>query len=268
MLAVREHGEWLRSDGKSGQQGNFEGVNLAMKDLSGVDLRRAKMAGVNLARTTLADANLAGADLRRAGLGYASFVGADLTEADLSEARATGADFSEATLTRARLVRAVLDDVRFDGADLRRASFRDASLRRGDLSGALLDDCEFQGATVAECTLPAFGPQSLEVARFAVPPSTEQLKTQRDVLFALRRSMRLMDRVAMIAAALIVFSIFGHFIVHVIVQGAGFEASFLVWYLIGILAVVGCVGLRVAIRAGRFYLIRLQRESPQPGGAI
>ena len=74
-----------------------EGVEEALNDLRGADLREAHLEGANLVGAYLEGANLWGAELQGADL-----VGAHLREADLREAKLQGADLWGAYLSNTK----------------------------------------------------------------------------------------------------------------------------------------------------------------------
>lgn len=83
---IKNHEEWLRTNGNEGERANLSGA-----DLSGADLRYANLSEADLSGADLSKANLSEADLR-----YADLSGADLNKANLRRADLSGAnlDFS------------------------------------------------------------------------------------------------------------------------------------------------------------------------------
>ena len=65
----------------------------------------------------------------------------------------SGADLSETSLRRAYFVKAVLNNARLAGADLRRADFQDAQLAGADLSLAFLEGANLSGTDCAQANL-------------------------------------------------------------------------------------------------------------------
>lgn len=131
-------------------------ARLARADLTGIAATSAQMAGTDLSEAILARARLGGADLSSARLR-----GAKLDEADLSGANLFGSDFGGvsavgANLSRIRASKALLDDARFEHANLSFASlksvkaaavdFRSANLSHADLSKGRTWKADFRGA--------------------------------------------------------------------------------------------------------------------------
>ncbi|MFC1975005.1 pentapeptide repeat-containing protein [Chloroflexota bacterium] len=100
---------------------NLAMVNLSSLDLSGanlseVNLSQAKLYGVNLSEANLSEANLRGAKLYEANLSGANLSKATLSEANLYWANLYGADLSLANLSRANLTRTDLKEINLRGA--------------------------------------------------------------------------------------------------------------------------------------------------------
>jgi hypothetical protein len=100
---LRQHREWLKSQGRSGARADLSGTNLA-------------------------DANLAGARLTIANLSSATLYNANLTDAFLDDANLSGAELVRANLNGANLVAANLTNASLYWADLGRAVFEPKSL--------------------------------------------------------------------------------------------------------------------------------------------
>lgn len=115
---LRDHKEWVESNGGEGKRANFRGI-----DLRGADLHDA----------CLFEVDLRGADLHWANLCGAYLFGADLRNADLC-----GADLHNAILCNANICSANLcgSDLRL--ADLHGVHFRGANISEADLRGAMM----------------------------------------------------------------------------------------------------------------------------------
>jgi uncharacterized protein YjbI with pentapeptide repeats len=132
---LREHKEWLESEGEERKRADLSTKSLISAHLPGVDLRRADLSEVDLR-----EADLSQADLREANLSKADLGGADLSEADLR-----GADFSEGNLRTAMLTGANLQEANFSKVDFREADLSGASLSDTNLSKANLSDTDLSG---------------------------------------------------------------------------------------------------------------------------
>jgi hypothetical protein len=158
-MILREHGEWVKSEGSSGKradlsEADLENANLRGANLSGADLRDAKLGGAELSgaqlggrqltiwssieenfavrhvKWTKPGANLSGADLSSASLTNADMSATNLTKADLEDANLTGADLFYASLVGARL-----EDTQLKDADVRDADFEDAIFEPASIPG-------------------------------------------------------------------------------------------------------------------------------------
>jgi uncharacterized protein YjbI with pentapeptide repeats len=159
-------------------KGEFAGISLVDKDLSGLDLEGAWISNVDLSSADLRGANLrfatlatgttlAGAQLQEANLQNAYAYRLDFTQtglrgADFSHAQLQGADFtgvdlsgvdlsanlSQATLRRTNLQRTVLLGAVLTGADLGNADLRGATLSGARLHQADLSGADFSGAAL------------------------------------------------------------------------------------------------------------------------
>jgi uncharacterized protein YjbI with pentapeptide repeats len=114
------------------------GCNLARKDFSRWNFKRAKLTGANLAEANLTGANLFQADLTGADLSGANLTRALLSTADLTGAKLAGADLSRAYLNVANLTKAVLIQAKLTGANLTSANLSMANFTGANLTGALL----------------------------------------------------------------------------------------------------------------------------------
>ena len=81
---LREHREWVLSNGGKGSRADLSGADLNHAELKGVNLVRADMRGIHLWR-----AWLIGADLREADLSKSDLCGTNLTAAT-QRSRLTG----------------------------------------------------------------------------------------------------------------------------------------------------------------------------------
>lgn len=130
---------------------NLIGIDLAEKDLSGVNFSRVNLRGADLSdadltEANLSNANLGGADLSGALLSDANLAGADLHKCSVALANLSGANLNKANLQEANLSNANLSD-----ADLSDANFKDADLYRArlvltNLAGTNLTDAKVEEA--------------------------------------------------------------------------------------------------------------------------
>ena len=152
--------------------GGPEGLDLAGKDLRGIDLSyetiqaeltratriglRTKpkwvspiaMCGVNLRGVNFRGSDLDEADLRRAYLFEANVEAAHMWKAHLERANLWRANLQKADLSRANLQRAWLE-----GADLRKANLWDTNLEKANLEDADLQEAYLSGADLREVKL-------------------------------------------------------------------------------------------------------------------
>lgn len=159
---------------------DLRGADLSGADLRGADLTGADLTGARLYRTDLTGADLTGAKVDSLGtftyltgaperrtilalaqggiievLPGAAFIGVNVLAG--SELRA-GAFWGAESFWSTRpdgitFTRADLTGVRWQEADLRRASFRSASLTGADLAGADLAGADFYGADLEDADL-------------------------------------------------------------------------------------------------------------------
>lgn len=122
---------------------NFIAANLTGANLQGVDLTNAKLMGANLDSANLSGAILTGADLSGADL-----VGADLTGMDLTETIIRGAHFSGAELEGADFAGTTLNSVGMSRARLNGANMQGVDLRGADMSGADLSGVQLTGSNL------------------------------------------------------------------------------------------------------------------------
>ena len=127
---------------------DLNGISLAKRDLSGIDL-----LGASLREVVLEGADLTGADLRGSDLSRSSLRRANLTGADLSEATAERTTFSLTTLTRTRLQRAKLTDAVFGKAVATHADFSEAQFTGAEMLGMSATDTTFCRAHMAAVDL-------------------------------------------------------------------------------------------------------------------
>ncbi|MGE3153435.1 MAG: pentapeptide repeat-containing protein [Nitrospiraceae bacterium] len=138
---LQAHGEWLQSNGSTGERA----------DLRSAVLRRVELPHVNLSRALLDSADLSGASLPGANLSGASLVGANLTETCLTEANLSKAHLVDANLSHAELVRSDLSGACLNGARLRHAGLQEANLAGAvGLSVAQLAGTNLSGTTMPE----------------------------------------------------------------------------------------------------------------------
>jgi hypothetical protein len=146
---LKDHIQWLNTNGKEGVRADLTGANL-----KGADLTRAFLAEANLIRACLAGANLFGANLEGADFSEANLEGANFSEANLRNARLnntkakeanfcktnlSGAEFYAADLIKANFYKANLINVNLYEANLTTASLTGANLQGADLTRANLD---------------------------------------------------------------------------------------------------------------------------------
>jgi len=160
---LKNHKQWLRSDGKEGTRADLIKTDLSGTDLSEANLMLAELSGsqlsgsnlllVDLSQANLSDADLSGADLSGADLLLTNFARADLSRADLSVVDLSGATLSHARLTGAILIQADLSGATLKGADLSGADLSGANLTSADLAGANLSQARLPKANLQGANL-------------------------------------------------------------------------------------------------------------------
>jgi uncharacterized protein YjbI with pentapeptide repeats len=129
-------------------KGALAAMDLTGARLAGIDLSGVDLSGAILARADLTGANLARAKLARAVLTNVKAEGATFDGADLTEADLTRAAIAHATFRGTSAPRAV-----FDRANAVAASFVDAKCDGASLVRAKLDRATFDGATLVGADL-------------------------------------------------------------------------------------------------------------------
>jgi uncharacterized protein YjbI with pentapeptide repeats len=138
---------------------SLEGADLRASDLSGLwslNVPKARLDGARLDKADLKQA--AGARLRKAILTDARFVGADLrradcTAADLRRVKGEKVNAAEAVFARATLTCVVLKEALLSGADFTGADLSKADLRQADLAKAKLAKATLRGADLSKASL-------------------------------------------------------------------------------------------------------------------
>ncbi len=138
---LKQHRQWLDSDGKSGKR-----AELQHRDLSGLARPGAGLVRANLAGTNLSGANLAGAFFAEADLSGAQLIGADLRGSHLESANLLGADLRGANLERAWFN----NNTKLTGANLHRANLRAAVLGHADALGVTLREADLRDCDLTE----------------------------------------------------------------------------------------------------------------------
>ena len=123
---LKDHREWLRSNGNEGERAVLHRASLRDADLQNADLRYADLRGADLCGANLIDADLDSACLHDANLRGTILCSANLYAADLQ-----GADLSDADLYGADLQAATLCDANLHGANLCNANWHNADLPCG-----------------------------------------------------------------------------------------------------------------------------------------
>lgn len=122
--------------------GDFQGYDLTMLDLNGVDLRECDLTGVNLSGVKARRLKLTGCPMRGANLTDAVFTDCDMNGVDLSEAELAGAKFPGTNMHNVNLTGSNLRRTDFDGTDLTGATFDECDLGFASLVGANLSCAE------------------------------------------------------------------------------------------------------------------------------
>lgn len=141
-------------------------------DLYGAQFKAARLSGLPDKNLSFDRANLIEAkftaDESNAVLTNVSFESADLRKADFSGAILTNVTFHRANLTDAHFEGAVLSNVHFDEAVLARTAFKDAKLTGTSFGGALLQGAVFNGTTLDEVIMTSICGSALPGDRVAV----------------------------------------------------------------------------------------------------
>lgn len=136
---IKQHEDWVETEGKIGEQANLNKINLACTNLSNRNLEGIKLSGSNLYK-----ANLEGTNLKKATLRGSIFVQANLKNAKLNSAILEGAVFRKADCCGTAFQGAALDNSSFDEAYLKEADFSNVKIRKKSLEellkGALFGD--------------------------------------------------------------------------------------------------------------------------------
>jgi uncharacterized protein YjbI with pentapeptide repeats len=137
---------------------DLEGINLSKLDLSHINFRKCVMIGADLSNATmtgtqLADTNLTSANLSGCMLRGANLAGARLDDVVMRHAILDDNGGTHTSLESASLMRAVLEDCDFSGANLRAANLRDANLQNSSLHRANLAGANFEGANLKGANL-------------------------------------------------------------------------------------------------------------------
>jgi uncharacterized protein YjbI with pentapeptide repeats len=140
-------------------------ANLAMCDLSGVEIWGKDLTEANLSGATFARASLANVNLTRANLSGTNFSGASLASVSFEKAIMVGSDFSGAlmtdntifapgakildvTLSNVSLEDVVLNGIKFINVDLTGATFKNVNLTSSLFGESVLDGVTFSGGTL------------------------------------------------------------------------------------------------------------------------
>ena len=90
-IILEQHGDWVKSNGRSGRQADLSRLNLEGADLTDTNLQGALLNGTVLKGADLLLTDLQGASLLQANLSGANLLGARLREANLQGANLEGA---------------------------------------------------------------------------------------------------------------------------------------------------------------------------------
>jgi len=177
-LANPEHVALVRRGAEAIREWRRNNPNRIL-DLSRADLALCNLSGVDLGRADLDHADLSGAHLREANLSGARFLNTDLYEADLTRANLRGALLTKTELTMASLVEADLVGAELNYVDLimtnlARANLKEASLsnshiKRSFLLGTDLTRASLSWTSIADCNL--VGVKGLETVQHGSPSS-------------------------------------------------------------------------------------------------
>ena len=134
--------------------GTAEGLDLASRDLSAIDLgptldgqgefHGLNLRGVLLSEAQLQNASLGQARLQGAYLDFANLTGANLNAANLDKAKLFGAKLQKVSFLLASLQEADLSGATLQGALLSPAYLTGANFSNSDLSGAILEDNDLE----------------------------------------------------------------------------------------------------------------------------
>ncbi len=105
----------------------LSGIDVGSASLAGADLSSAVMRNARLSATNLSGANMRYVDLSSADLRYANLSGSDLLGANLQLVDLRGSNLSNTDLRYADLSACLIDNTKFDNADLSGAIWQDGS---------------------------------------------------------------------------------------------------------------------------------------------
>jgi uncharacterized protein YjbI with pentapeptide repeats len=150
---LEDHKKWLESDGKEGNQANFENANLEGK--SG---HRANFEKVNLKGVRFRNSNINHGMLNETILDSAVFYKASLKQADFRKAKLNNSDFRKADLTIARFQKAQLKEANFEKAilintHLEETECQDANFRKAKFANAHFSDAKINRANLQKADL-------------------------------------------------------------------------------------------------------------------
>ncbi|TGR83567.1 pentapeptide repeat-containing protein, partial [Mesorhizobium sp. M2D.F.Ca.ET.223.01.1.1] len=170
-------GENIKFDGACLAGAVFNNADIKVStfdkaDLFGAQFKAARLSGLPDNNLSFARTNLMEAkftpDGSNAVLTDVSFESADLRKADLSGAILTNVDFHRANLTDAHFEGAVLSNVHFDDGVLAKAIFKDAKLSGTSFKGALIQGAVFNGTTLDGADMTSLCGSALPDDRIAI----------------------------------------------------------------------------------------------------
>lgn len=144
-------------------QADFQGTYLSEADLRGANLReanfrsavldRALLSRADLEKSELTNVNLARADLRQTNLSFSSLARAILVDVRLDGANLYAAQLPAALLVRASLEKADVREANLENADLTLADLQEADLWSAKLPGARLQNARLGRAILIQTDL-------------------------------------------------------------------------------------------------------------------
>lgn len=162
---LESHHEWISSEGESGNQANFENLDLQQMVFENVDLSYAIFKNANLTRSIFKNVKLTSCDFTNTNLSYVKSENSDFSHSNLSLADFDGAkinhsSFEYSTLNKTnfyntRLYKANFgfakgEKTKFVNADLTASEFEESKFEKPDFNRANITNTSFINAEIIE----------------------------------------------------------------------------------------------------------------------
>ena len=147
---LRQHNEWLISDGKEGRRANLHSLDLRHIVFGDANLQQSNMRATIVSGVDLSRAILVEADLTEATLEGVRAIGANWSRINLSNVNLTNANLAQTNLSYANLFRTNLFSANLEETNLENANLRDAIMANANFSNAYLKDAVCRGADLTQ----------------------------------------------------------------------------------------------------------------------